>query len=130
MLPAVCLELHGRPVRQPAAAADSTSRRQVRAGRESMKQRSPDPAQVAVIGHALHSVAVEMGVALRRTAFSPNIKERRDYSCAIYDSRGDTVAMGDHMPVHLGAMPLSVQAALRRFDLERGDVAIVNDPFQ
>jgi N-methylhydantoinase B/oxoprolinase/acetone carboxylase alpha subunit len=76
------------------------------------------------------SVAEEMGVVLRRTAFSPNIKERRDYSCAIYDAQGETVAMGDHMPVHLGAMPLSVRAAIDRFTLEPGDVAILNDPFQ
>src|SRR5262249_13848915 len=55
--------------------------------------------------------------------------ERRDYSCAIYDGAGQTVAMGDHMPVHLGAMPLSVQAALDAFTLGPGDVAILNDPF-
>jgi N-methylhydantoinase B/oxoprolinase/acetone carboxylase alpha subunit len=76
------------------------------------------------------SVAEEMGAVLRRTAFSPNIKERRDYSCAVYDAHGETVAMGDHMPVHLGAMPLSVRAALDAFSLERGDVAILNDPFR
>ncbi len=76
------------------------------------------------------SVAEEMGIVLRRTAFSPNIKERRDYSCAIYDAVGDTVAMGDHMPVHLGAMPLSVRAAIDRFDLAPGDLAILNDPFR
>ncbi len=70
-----------------------------------------------------------MGVVLRKTAFSPNIKERRDYSCAVYDARGDTVAMGDHMPVHLGAMPLSVRSVIDRFELQPGDVAIVNDPF-
>ena len=76
------------------------------------------------------SIAEEMGVALRRTAFSPNIKERRDYSCAIYDANGETVAMGDHMPVHLGAMPLSVRAAIDRLPFQAGDVAILNDPFQ
>jgi N-methylhydantoinase B/oxoprolinase/acetone carboxylase alpha subunit len=76
------------------------------------------------------SVAEEMGIVLRRTAFSPNIKERRDYSCALYDGSGGTVAMGDHMPVHLGAMPLSVAAALESFAFEPGDVAILNDPFR
>jgi N-methylhydantoinase B/oxoprolinase/acetone carboxylase alpha subunit len=75
------------------------------------------------------SVAEEMGIVLRRTAFSPNIKERRDYSCALYDAAGGTVAMGDHMPVHLGAMPLSVAAALESFSFEPGDLAILNDPF-
>ncbi|MDQ6699312.1 MAG: hydantoinase B/oxoprolinase family protein, partial [Acidobacteriota bacterium] len=76
------------------------------------------------------SIAEEMGVVLRKTAFSTNIKERRDYSCAIYDAAGETVAMGDHMPVHLGAMPLSVRHVIDQFDLQPGDVAIVNDPFQ
>ena len=76
------------------------------------------------------SVAEEMGIVLRRTAFSPNIKERRDYSCAMYDASGATVAMGDHMPVHLGAMPLSVAAAIESFRFEPGDLAILNDPFR
>ncbi len=76
------------------------------------------------------SIAEEMGVVLRKTAFSANIKERRDYSCAVYDRHGETVAMGDHMPVHLGAMPLSVRHALAAFHLGPGDVAIVNDPFR
>ena len=75
------------------------------------------------------SIADEMGVVLRKTAFSPNIKERRDYSCAVYDASGETVAMGDHMPVHLGAMPLSVRAVIDRVALQPGDVALVNDPF-
>lgn len=78
----------------------------------------------------LIAVAEEMGAVLRRTAFSPNIKERRDYSCAVYDTAGETVAMGDHMPVHLGAMPLSVRAAIDCFRFEPGDLAILNDPFR
>ncbi len=78
----------------------------------------------------LVSVAEEMGTLLRQTAFSANIKERRDYSCAVYDRRGETLAMGDHMPVHLGAMPLSVAEALRAFPLQPGDVVILNDPFR
>jgi N-methylhydantoinase B/oxoprolinase/acetone carboxylase alpha subunit len=76
------------------------------------------------------SIAEEMGAVLRRTAFSANIKERRDYSCAVYDAEGRTIAMGDHMPVHLGAMPLSVRHVLDEFRLLPGDVAIVNDPFR
>jgi N-methylhydantoinase B/oxoprolinase/acetone carboxylase alpha subunit len=76
------------------------------------------------------SIADEMGAVLRKTAFSANIKERRDYSCAVYGAQGETIAMGDHMPVHLGAMPLSVQHVLAAFDLKEGDVAIVNDPFR
>ncbi|MBL8174289.1 MAG: hydantoinase B/oxoprolinase family protein [Bryobacterales bacterium] len=80
--------------------------------------------------HQLVSIAEEMGTVLRKTSYSANIKERRDYSCAVYTAGGETVAMGDHMPVHLGAMPLSVRAVTRAFDLQPGDVAIVNDPFQ
>ena len=76
------------------------------------------------------SIAEEMGAVLRRTAFSANIKERRDYSCAVYDADGRTIAMGDHMPVHLGAMPLSVRHVLDAFKLSPGDVVIVNDPFR
>jgi len=76
------------------------------------------------------SIAEEMGVVLRKTAYSANIKERRDYSCAIYDAAGETVAMGDHMPVHLGAMPLSVRHAIDAFRLSAGDVVMVNDPFR
>jgi N-methylhydantoinase B len=75
------------------------------------------------------SVAEEMGVTLRRTAFSPNIKERRDFSCAVFDARGDLVAQGDHMPVHLGSMPMAVAAALRDVGIGPGDVVAVNDPF-
>lgn len=78
----------------------------------------------------LVSIAEEMGAVLRKTAFSANIKERRDYSCAVYGRRGETIAMGDHMPVHLGAMPLSVAEAIRAFRLEPGDVVLVNDPFR
>ncbi len=75
------------------------------------------------------SVAEEMGVSLRRTAFSPNIKERRDYSCAVFDRRGRLIAQGDHMPVHLGSMPMSVRAAIEQCDLEPGDVVMLNDPY-
>ena len=74
-------------------------------------------------------VAQEMGTVLRRTAYSPNIKERRDYSCALFDDQGQLVAMGDHIPVHLGSMPLAVQAAMDAFTLDPGDVVVLNDPF-
>ncbi len=86
--------------------------------------------QLELFRHLLVSIAEEMGAVLRKSAYSANIKERRDYSCALYDSRGETIAMGDHMPVHLGAMPLSVRAVREVFELEEGDVALVNDPFQ
>jgi N-methylhydantoinase B len=88
-----------------------------------------DPVELEIFKSLFHSIAEEMGAALRRTAFSPNIKERRDYSCAVFDGQGEVVAMGDHMPVHLGSMPMSVRAAVETLTLEAGDVAILNDPF-
>ncbi|HEV2687251.1 MAG TPA: hydantoinase B/oxoprolinase family protein [Bryobacteraceae bacterium] len=90
----------------------------------------PDPIELELFRHLLVSIAEEMGAVLRKTSYSANIKERRDYSCAVYDAAGETVAMGDHMPVHLGAMPLSVRYATEAFDLGPGDVAILNDPFR
>src|ERR1700693_5626377 len=90
----------------------------------------PDPIELELFRHLLVSIAEEMGAVLRKTSYSANIKERRDYSCAVYDAEGETVAMGDHMPVHLGAMPLSVQSATQAFALRPGDVAILNDPFR
>jgi N-methylhydantoinase B/oxoprolinase/acetone carboxylase alpha subunit len=92
--------------------------------------KSGDPIELELFRHLLVSIAEEMGAVLRKTSFSANIKERRDYSCAVYDAGGETVAMGDHMPVHLGAMPLSVQHATQAFHLAPGDVAILNDPFR
>jgi N-methylhydantoinase B len=94
-----------------------------------MTPTKPDPIDLAVFQSAVHSIAEEMGAALRRTALSPNIKERRDYSCAVFDARGRVIAMGDHMPVHLGSMPMSVQAAVQAIALAPGDIAILNDPY-
>ena len=89
-----------------------------------------DPIELEVFKNLYHSIAEEMGAALRRTSFSPNIKERRDYSCAVFDSLGQVIAMGDHMPVHLGSMPLSVAAAIQQCALEPGDMVMLNDPFR
>ena len=89
-----------------------------------------DPVELELFRHLLVSITEEMGIVLRKTAYSANIKERRDYSCAVYDETGETVAMGDHMPVHLGAMPLSVRHAMNDFRLGPGDVVILNDPFR
>src|SRR5438477_10993652 len=89
-----------------------------------------DPIELDIFKNIYHSIAEEMGAALRRTAFSPKIKERRDYSCAIFDADGEVIAMGDHMPVHLGSMPMSVRAAIDAFDLQPGDIAMLNDPFR
>jgi N-methylhydantoinase B len=94
-----------------------------------MTRRAVDPIELAVFQSAVHSIAEEMGAALRRTALSPNIKERRDYSCAVFDGQGRVIAMGDHMPVHLGSMPMSVQAAIAAINFAPGDIAILNDPY-
>jgi len=88
-----------------------------------------DPIELEIFKNLYHSIAEEMGAALRRTAFSPNIKERRDYSCALFDGGGQVVAMGDHMPVHLGSMPMSVRAAIAGRGLAPGDMVMLNDPF-
>src|SRR5438067_9955184 len=88
-----------------------------------------DPITLEIYRALYTSVAEEMGVTLRRTSFSPNIKERRDYSCAVFDSNGRVIAQGDHMPVHLGSMPMAVAAALAAVDIEPDDVVAVNDPF-
>jgi N-methylhydantoinase B/oxoprolinase/acetone carboxylase alpha subunit len=89
-----------------------------------------DPIAFEVFKNLFVSVAEEMGVTLCRTSFSPNIKERLDYSCAIYDAAGETIAQGDHMPVHLGAMPLSVRAAITHGPMAPGDMVVLNDPFR
>jgi N-methylhydantoinase B len=89
-----------------------------------------DPIELEIFKNIYHSIAEEMGAALGRTAFSPNIKERRDYSCAVFDAEGEVIAMGDHMPVHLGSMPMSVRAAIDSFQLGPGDVVMLNDPFR
>ena len=89
-----------------------------------------DPIELEIFKNLFHSIAEEMGAALQRTAFSPNIKERRDYSCAVFDGAGQVIAMGDHMPVHLGSMPMSVRAAIAACEMAPGDVVMLNDPFR
>jgi N-methylhydantoinase B len=84
--------------------------------------------QLQVLGHALRAVAEEMGAALVRSAFSANIKERRDCSTALFDTRGRMVAQAEHIPVHLGAMPDAVAAVMTQKP-SRADVFMLNDPF-
>ena len=88
-----------------------------------------DPVKLEIFKSLYSSVAEEMGVSLRRSAFSPNIKERRDYSCAVFNRDGVLIAQGDHMPVHLGSMPMSVRAALETVKLGPGDIVVLNDPY-
>jgi N-methylhydantoinase B len=91
--------------------------------------RKLDPIALAVLHHRLAAIAEEMGVRLGHTGFSPNIKERRDYSCAIFDPAGRLIAQAAHIPVHLGSTPLSVRAALAAHRLAPGDVVALNDPY-
>jgi len=84
--------------------------------------------ELQLLGSALRSIADEMGAVLVRSAFSPNIKERRDCSTALFDEQGRMVAQAEHIPVHLGAMPDAV-AAVRACDPGRDDVYVLNDPF-
>ncbi|MYB21965.1 MAG: hydantoinase B/oxoprolinase family protein [Chloroflexi bacterium] len=88
-----------------------------------------DPARLAIFDSLVSSIAEEMGAALRHTALSPNIKERADFSCAVFDHDGQLLAQAAHIPVHLGAMPESVRAVERLAPWRPGDLAILNDPF-
>lgn len=86
--------------------------------------------ELEVFRHQFSSIAEEMGVALMRSAFSPNIKERRDYSCALFDARGEMIAQAAHIPVHLGSTPMSVRAAIDAFEqIPEGGHVLLNDPF-
>ncbi len=89
-----------------------------------------NPILLEVFKNRFSSIAEEMGVTLNRTAFSPNIKERRDFSCAIFDENGDMIAQAAHIPVHLGSMPLSVKSAIENCEVKEGDMIILNDPFK
>jgi N-methylhydantoinase B len=92
--------------------------------------RDIDPIQLELMRNLFEAAAEEMGITLQRVAFSANIKERRDFSCAVFDATGELLAQAAHIPVHLGSMPASVAAVLERLGtLGDGDVAIVNDPF-
>ncbi|MBH23839.1 MAG: 5-oxoprolinase [Myxococcales bacterium] len=91
-----------------------------------------DPIELEIFRHLFASIAEEMGVRLMRSAYSPNIKERRDHSCVLVDANAEIIAQAAHIPVHLGSAPMSVQAALEAFPgdaLSPNDVIVLNDPF-
>ncbi len=85
--------------------------------------------ELEIVNRLLAAIAEEMGIVLRRAALSPNIKERRDFSCAIFDGQGELLAQAAHIPVHLGAMPLTLKAVTGAIQLRPGDCVISNDPF-
>ncbi|TDJ21365.1 MAG: 5-oxoprolinase [Deltaproteobacteria bacterium] len=88
-----------------------------------------DPVRLEVFGNRFMSIAEQMGAVLRNTSVSTNIKERLDYSCAVFDEAGGLVANAPHIPVHLGAMAETVRVARERFpNLEEGDAVMTNDP--
>lgn len=94
-----------------------------------MARSSHDPVRLEVFHHLFASTAEEMGVTLQRSSFSPNIKERRDFSCALFDARARMIGQAAHLPVHLGSAPLSVEAACRTVEMKPGDAVILNDPY-
>ncbi len=91
---------------------------------------SLSPFELEIFNNVLSSIAEEMGTVLVRAGFSPNIKERRDLSCAIFQSNGEMVAQAAHIPVHLGSMGFAVKAIIGKFDINQGDVFMLNDPFK
>jgi N-methylhydantoinase B len=90
-----------------------------------------DPARFEVVKNALTCAAEEMKIVLAKTAYSPLLKVAGDYSCGIFDTRGNMVAQGPDLPIHLGSMPDAVRAVVQAFpDVAPGDVFIHNDPYQ
>ncbi|MFZ5450582.1 MAG: hydantoinase B/oxoprolinase family protein [Thermodesulfobacteriota bacterium] len=85
--------------------------------------------ELTIFSKLFAAVAEEMGIVLRKSAFSPNIKERRDYSCALCTSAGELLAQAAHIPVHLGALPRTMARVLPDFPLAPGDVLLLNDPY-
>jgi len=85
--------------------------------------------ELEIFNKLFSAVAEEMGIVLRRSAFSPNIRERCDFSCAVFDEKGELVAQASHIPVHLGAMPETMKCVLPKFDWKPGDIVITNDPY-
>lgn len=86
--------------------------------------------QLEIFRQLFASIAEEMGVTLMRSAFSPNIKERRDFSCALFDADGEMVAQAAHIPVHLGSTPMSVRAAIDEIEMEGDEHVVLNDPYR
>jgi N-methylhydantoinase B len=95
-----------------------------------MRRRSHDPVRLEVFHHLYAAVAEEMGAVLMRSAFSPNIQERRDFSCALFDAKGRMISQAAHIPIHLGSVPLCVAAAIEDVEMAPDDAVILNDPFR
>ena len=96
------------------------------------RRRDLRPAELEILQNAVTFIPEEMGIALRRTAYSPNIKERMDASCALFDAEGRMIAQAEHIPVHLGSMPVTIEVLREEMggNLAEGDQVIVNDPYR
>ena len=88
-----------------------------------------DPIELNLFSSRVSAICEEMGLVLKRASFSPNIKDRLDYSCAIFDTKGEMLAQADHMPVHLGSMAYAMHSIVRDQDWNQGDILVLNDPF-
>ncbi len=118
-----------RPQAAQRAAGERSRTARPQAAQRAAGERSPDPIRLEVFGNRFMSIAEQMGAVLRNTSVSTNIKERLDYSCAVFDAAGGLVANAPHIPVHLGAMAETVRVVRARFpDLADGDVVVTNDP--
>ena len=89
-----------------------------------------NPINLEIFNNLFSTICDEMGVVLCKSSFSTNIKERKDFSCALFDSRGEMVAQAEHLPVHLASMSMSVKEAIKAVDMKDGDAVLLNDPFQ
>src|SRR3989440_6167729 len=119
----------GRPCDDDRPSRRSSSCRSIRPPRDLGGRMNP--AELEILRTAFAFIPEEMGVALQRSAYSPNIKERMDASCALFDETGRMLSQAEHIPVHLGSMPASVEAVLQDFPgtLREGDQVILNDPY-
>ncbi|MFH3478778.1 hydantoinase B/oxoprolinase family protein [Xanthobacter variabilis] len=135
--PALVIEPHQTIVIEPGWAAEVTARDHLVLTRREAARHAPalgtkaDPVLLEVFNNLFMSVAEQMGVALQNTAYSVNIKERLDFSCALFDAQGHLVANAPHIPVHLGSMDKSVESVIRatRGRFEPGDVYALNAPY-
>jgi len=93
------------------------------------RKRVLDPVRLDVFNHLFAAAAEEMGAVLLRSSLSPNIRERRDFSCALFDGEGRMIGQAAHLPIHLGSTPMSVRAAIDTIDMEPGDAVCLNDPY-
>ncbi|MFQ5519384.1 MAG: hydantoinase B/oxoprolinase family protein, partial [Mariprofundus sp.] len=89
----------------------------------------PNPVELSLFSHRLSAICEEMGAILKRSAISPNIKDREDFSCALFTPDGELISQAAHIPVHLGSMAFAMAAVVGRFDWQQGDVVVFNDPY-